>query len=83
VSGDQGDDVRVRIGISESREIEIDVDDEPAFRESVGSAFSDGGTRVLWVTDTKYRSVGIPVDKIAYVEIESVDDKRSVGFASE
>ncbi len=75
--------MRVRIGISESREIEIDVDDEPAFRESVGSAFSDGGTRMLWVTDTKQRSVGIPVDKIAYVEIESEGDKRSVGFASE
>ncbi len=38
---------------------------------------------MLWVTDTKHRSVGIPVDKIAYVEIESEGDKRSVGFASE
>jgi hypothetical protein len=38
---------------------------------------------VLWVKDTKDHSVGIPVGKIAYVEIEHEGPKVSVGFSAE
>ena len=71
--------MRVRIGISDSREIEADVKSEKAFKSEIEAAFGDGG-KVLWVTDVKGRSVGVPVEKIAYVEMESSDDRPNVGF---
>ena len=75
--------MRVRIGISDSREIELDVKSEKTFKGEVQTAFSDGSPRVLWVTDTKGSSVGIPVEKIAYVEMETEADRQSVGFSAE
>ena len=37
---------------------------------------------MLWLTDRKGRQVGVPVDKIAYVEIGSADDGRRIGFGA-
>ncbi|HSR45094.1 MAG TPA: DUF3107 domain-containing protein [Acidimicrobiia bacterium] len=75
--------MRVRIGISDSREIELEVKDENSFRAEVEAAFSQESSRVLWVTDTKGRAVGIPADKIAYVEVETQDKRQSVGFSAD
>jgi hypothetical protein len=75
--------VRVRIGISDSREVELDVDDDQAFKADVETAFSEGSSRVLWVTDAKGRAVGIPVEKIAYVEMETSEDRPNVGFSAD
>jgi len=75
--------VRVRIGISESREIELDVEDAGPFKKEVETAFAEGSARVLWVVDTKGRSVGIPVRKIAYVEMEGTKDRPNVGFGGD
>jgi len=75
--------VRVRIGISDSREIDIDVKNEKSFKAEVGEAFSSESSRVLWVTDIKGRTVGIPVEKIAYVEMETAEDRPSVGFSAD
>jgi hypothetical protein len=36
---------------------------------------------MLWFEDTKKRLVGIPRDKLAFVEIEQESGARSVGFA--
>jgi hypothetical protein len=35
---------------------------------------------VIWLTDAKGRSFGVPVDKIAYVEIGSDDSAHKIGF---
>jgi Protein of unknown function (DUF3107) len=35
---------------------------------------------LVWLTDSKGRKVGVPVDKIAYVEIGSDDSTHRVGF---
>jgi hypothetical protein len=35
---------------------------------------------LVWLTDSKGRRVGVPTDKIAYVEIGSEDESRKVGF---
>jgi len=35
---------------------------------------------VLWLTDRKGRQVGVPVAKVAYVEIGSPHDERRIGF---
>ena len=34
----------------------------------------------MWLTDSKGRRVGIPTDKLAYVEISGPDADRKVGF---
>ena len=75
--------MRVRIGITDSRQIELDVEDEDAFKAEVETSFTEGSSRVLWVTDIKQRSVGIPVDKIAYVEMELSEERPNVGFSAD
>jgi hypothetical protein len=35
---------------------------------------------LVWLTDTKGRRVGVPTDKIAYVEIGSDDAANKIGF---
>ena len=37
---------------------------------------------LLWLTDSKGRKLGIPIDKLAYVEIAGADADRKVGFGS-
>jgi hypothetical protein len=39
---------------------------------------SDG---MLWVTDRHGKRIGVPVDKVAYVEVGSGDNRR-IGFAT-
>jgi hypothetical protein len=35
---------------------------------------------LVWLTDAKGRRVGVPTDKIAYVEISSDDASHKIGF---
>lgn len=35
---------------------------------------------MLWLTDTKGRRVGVPTDKIAYIEILGDESTKKVGF---
>jgi hypothetical protein len=73
--------VDVRIGVTQAKEIEVllaDDTDQEAVRKHVDTAVAAEGT--LWLTDRRGRQVGIPVDKIAYIEIGSPDASRRVGF---
>jgi Protein of unknown function (DUF3107) len=75
--------VDVRIGITQSvREIELDMADEErdALQKDVAKAMGSADA-VLWLTDRKGRTIGVPAAKIAYVELGSVQDERKVGFA--
>lgn len=72
--------MKIRIGVAESEKvIEVEVDDAGDFEETMSAAF-DQGTGLIWLTDTKRRRVGIPRDKIAFVEIDTVPDRPAVGF---
>jgi hypothetical protein len=42
-----------------------------------------GPVSVLWLTDKDGRSVGVPTDRIAYVELGKGDPARKIGFAPE
>ena len=72
----------VRIGVTQSpKEIDIEMPEGTDVKElqtSIDSSLSSGGT--LWLTDRKGRQVGVPTDKIAYVEIGHPDDGRRIGF---
>ena len=35
---------------------------------------------VLWLTDSKGRRIGVPSERLAYVEIEADHDAKRVGF---
>jgi hypothetical protein len=74
--------VDVRIGVKNSpKELEVilaDDTDGEAVRAHIDSAFSDGGT--LWLTDRRGRQYGVPVDKVAYIEIGATDEGRRIGF---
>ena len=74
--------MEVRIGVIQTaREIEVELDDGEADRvrklveEAVGSE-----SGVLWLTDRRGRTIGVPSPRIAYVEISGAQDRR-VGFA--
>jgi hypothetical protein len=42
----------------------------------------DTGDGVLWLTDRKGRKVGVPVVKVAYVEVGAPSSERRVGFGA-
>jgi hypothetical protein len=72
----------VRIGVVyTARELTLETDDTAdVVSEAIESAFSSGDA-LLWLTDTKGRKVGVPTDKIAYVEVVTDSDARKVGFS--
>ncbi len=75
----------IRIGVTYSpREIELHLADDVDREELKGHVEDVLGTGegVLWVTDRKGRDVGVPADKIAYVELGSSTESRPMGFSS-
>jgi hypothetical protein len=75
--------VDVRIGVTQApREIVLELADDAdrdAVRAEIDAALSDDD-KVLWITDRKGRSVGVPSKKIAFVELGAPDTERRIGF---
>ena len=75
----------VRIGVTYSpKELDLELEDgtdAAAIRSQVEAALGGGDSAVLWLTDKRGRQVGVPVGKIAYVEIGTDKGGRSIGFA--
>ena len=46
---------------------------------TIDKALADG-TAIVWVTDTKGRRIGIPAERIAYIELDEDADNKRVGF---
>jgi hypothetical protein len=75
--------MEVKLGVLYSRrELEIEVDQSPdEVIKTVENAMNDE-VRILWLVDSKGRRIGIPVDKLAYVEIGEDTARKGIGFAS-
>jgi hypothetical protein len=77
--------VDVRIGITQSpKELEVEMGDD-ADRDTVVAEIEKlltTGDGVLWLTDRKGRRVGVPVVKVAYVEVGAPASDRRVGFGA-
>jgi hypothetical protein len=75
--------MEVRIGVVYTpREIVLDMgDDAETVSTTIESALKEK-TALLWLTDSKGKRLGIPLDKLAYVEIASPDSERKVGFGA-
>ena len=75
----------VRIGITHTpKELEVEMPDD-ADRDKVVADIEKllkTGDGVLWLTDRKGRRVGIPVVKVAYVEVGAPSGERRVGFGA-
>jgi hypothetical protein len=73
--------MEVRIGVVyTARELVIETDDSvDVVSQNVDQALSNGDS-MLWLVDNKGRRVGIPTDKIAYVEVAADAGGRKVGF---
>ncbi len=75
----------VRIGITHTpKELEVEMPDD-AERDKVVADIEKllkTGDGVLWLTDKKGRRVGIPVVKVAYVEVGAPSSERRVGFGA-
>ncbi len=77
--------MEVRIGVVQSpKEIEVELPDgtdaDTVSAQVEAAVGSESG--VLWLTDRKGRRVGIPSGRIAYVEINSANEDRQVGFGT-
>ena len=74
----------VRIGVTYSaKELDIELADDvdrDKLKDDIEAALSDE-EKVLWLTDRRGRQVGVPVQKIAYVEIGAPGADRRIGFA--
>ncbi len=75
----------VRIGITHSpKEIEVEMPDDVDGDKVVADIekLLKTGDGVLWLTDRKGRRVGVPVVKVAYVEVGAPASDRRVGFGA-
>ena len=75
--------MEVRIGVVyTAREIVLEMgDDADTVSSTIEKAVNEKNP-LLWLTDSKGRRLGIPIEKLAYVEIAGADADRKVGFGS-
>jgi len=73
--------MEVRIGVVYTpREIVLEMgDDTETVSSTIEKALNEKSS-LLWLTDAKGRKVGIPTDKLAFVEIAGDAGERKVGF---
>ena len=74
--------MEVKIGVIYSAK-ELSVEIEGGRQKRSSSAVEDalkGGAPVIWLTDKKGRRVGVPSDKVAYIEVAEEDAAKRIGF---
>ncbi|MBA2610268.1 MAG: DUF3107 domain-containing protein [Actinobacteria bacterium] len=75
----------VRIGvIYTGKELEVELPDDSdrdAIAKQIDAAVS-GDNPVLWLTDRRGKTVGVPSERIAYVELGRAASDRKVGFGA-
>jgi hypothetical protein len=75
--------MEVRIGVVYTpREIVLEMGDDADTVSAAVEAAMHEKDALLWLTDSKGRRLGIPTEKLAYVEIAGADSDRKVGFGS-
>ena len=75
--------MEVKIGVVYTpHEMVVETDDDATTVAAAIDGVFKNGDAVFWLTDTKGRRVGVPTDKIAYVEVGSDVADRHVGFGS-
>ena len=73
--------MEIRIGVVHTpKEITLELEDSPDdVKKTIEKALAnDDG--VLWLTDKQGRTVGVPSERVAYVEVEPDSGTKRVGF---
>jgi hypothetical protein len=73
--------MELRIGVVYTpKELALEVDgDADATVRQIEEALA-GSAPIIWLTDVKGRRIGVPVDKLAYVEVDAEGGNHRVGF---
>jgi hypothetical protein len=74
IFGVQARDGAIRVQLDENKIADL--------KTRLESALSGSSPQILWVTDKDGREIGIPTDKIAFVEFGTERAGRQVGFSS-
>jgi hypothetical protein len=71
----------IRIGVVHTpKEIALELEDSAdEVKKAVEKALADDDG-VLWLTDKQGRTIGVPSERVAYVEIEPDSAAKHVGF---
>jgi hypothetical protein len=73
--------MELRIGVVHTpKELSLDLDGSADEIVATFDAALKDGARIVWVTDVRGRRVGIPADKIGYVELDEDGSSKHVGF---
>ena len=72
-------DVKIGVGYT-PKELLIEVDGSVDELRATIDAALGGKDPMVWLIDKKGHRIGVPADKIAYVEIGSDDAAHKVGF---
>ena len=76
----------LRIGVTQSpREMTLELEDgtdRDELQRQINDALVAQDDKVLWFTDKRGRKVGVPVAKVAYVEISAAEQNQRFGFGS-
>ena len=74
----------LRIGVTNApKEITVELADDTdvdALRADVDRVVGGEEGAVLWLTDVRGRQVGVPADRIAYVDVGAAGSDNQVGF---
>ncbi len=77
--------MEVRIGIAESPQIiEFDLEDgtdRDELKASIDAAIG-GKIKILWLKDRKGKDLGVPAEKIGFIELGTSDAERRIGFGA-
>ncbi len=73
--------MELRIGVLHTpKELSVELD---GTADEIVATIDDavkGASAIVWITDSKGRRLGIPSDKIAYVEVDEDGANKHVGF---
>ncbi len=73
----------VRIGVTyTAKELDIELADDAdteKLKTEIQAALGDG--QMVWMTDKRGRQVGVPADKVAYIEFGRPDADHRIGFS--
>lgn len=73
--------MEIRIGVTESqKEISLQINDKAEeLSKRIDNSLAEGSI-MIWFDDEKGKRVGVPTQKLAYIEIDAEVAPRSVGF---
>jgi hypothetical protein len=73
--------MEVKIGVVHTpKELTLDVEGTPDEVSAAVDQALANDEAVLWLTDSKGRRIGVPSERLAYVEIETDHGAKRVGF---